>query len=379
MIRVFGFTSILLLSLAIGTATAANYTKPVWYDEVKAESKAKGENMKKCTKRDTLFGPSENERCPLTQKPYVCFFGAKECGLPNALTLRPAAKCTCSGTKWSCEQSPCPNAAGKPPAAVLVDTHPELKGTGTLVFPSASALETLANVDAAIRQTIIKAPDLAASYLRLGFHDCAPNFPGGGGCDGCVNMAKELDPTTGLMAPVAFSNNGVDKGVYPLEPIVKEYETSEVSRADIWAYATLVAVDASQNDLNFLNGSFKVGRRNCETRGLCNGNSTDPAFCSLNGMEKEEELIGADIDFHELMTWMDTHFGFTQDEVVALMGAHTIGQVNRNNSGYIGQWTENNTVLGMWYHVRNRVLLCPLPVHQFRCLLTPCFLSLCGR
>jgi len=205
-------------------------------------------------------------------------------------------------------------------------------------------METLKKVETAIRQTIAEKPDLAASYVRMGFHDCAPNFPGGGGCDGCVNMALVPDPITGIMTPEAFSNNGVDKAVYPLEPIVLEHESAEVSRADIWAYAVVVAIDATQDDMDFLDGSFKVGRRNCETRGLCRLNSTDPAFCSLNGMEKEEELTGADIDFHELMKWFKDHYPLmSQDDVVALLGAHTLGQVNRNNSGYEGQWVVNNT------------------------------------
>lgn len=160
-------------------------------------------------------------------------------------------------------------------------------------------------------------------------------------------MAVAPDSITGVVGPVAFSNNGADMAVYPLEPIWNQYQTAEVSRADIWAYATLVAANFTQAEIDFLDGSFKVGRRNCEDRGLCNDNSTDPAFCALNGMEKEEELTGADIDFHELMAWMDFHFGFSQDEVVViLLGAHTLGQVNRNNSGYDGFWVENHTVLG---------------------------------
>ena len=40
----------------------------------------------------------------------------------------------------------------------------------------------------------------------------------------------------------------------------------------------------------------------------------------------------------QMYTYFDEHFDFSPNEVVALMGAHTLGGARRQNSGYIGLW-----------------------------------------
>lgn len=66
--------------------------------------------------------------------------------------------------------------------------------------------------------------DLRPKLLRLGFHDCV------GGCDGCIDL-HNMD-NTGLELPIAA-----------LTPIVEKYKSHGISRADIWALATLTAAD----------------------------------------------------------------------------------------------------------------------------------------
>ena len=39
-----------------------------------------------------------------------------------------------------------------------------------------------------------------------------------------------------------------------------------------------------------------------------------------------------------MMTYFEEEFGFSQKEVVALMGAHTLGGCDPDNSGYDGPW-----------------------------------------
>lgn len=72
------------------------------------------------------------------------------------------------------------------------------------------------------------------------------------------------------------------------------------------------------------NIEFKWGRVDCETSPTTTETHTFP----------EPTMTRA-----EMMTYFDTHFGFTENEVVALMGAHTLGGAARANSGYAGVWT----------------------------------------
>ena len=49
-------------------------------------------------------------------------------------------------------------------------------------------------------------------------------------------------------------------------------------------------------------------------------------------------LPEAHIGTKELFHFFDEEYGFTVRETVALMGAHTIGSLARENSGFDGQW-----------------------------------------
>lgn len=108
----------------------------------------------------------------------------------------------------------------------------------------------------------------AAKFLRLGFHDCLPyedSEGGKNGCDGCLNfngMGKDHENLTaqGMQGPSKFStdNNGLWWTVEILEEIytnrrfpigegIKKLDISlkkaGKSRADLWAFATMVAVE----------------------------------------------------------------------------------------------------------------------------------------
>ena len=200
-----------------------------------------------------------------------------------------------------------------------------------------SVEETLALADVRIRQNI--APPnrgLAATYLRLGFHDCVPND---GGCDGCLNL--ETNP----------ANNGLRVAVDSLAPIVADLEDERVSRADLWAYAVLVAAEVSQ-DTHIFTDDFEVGRLNCETAGTCSGNN-----CATFGPDEEADHPSAHLTTHELLDFMDAHFGFGARETVAIMGVHTLGEALPENSGFEGElgWVENNEVLGKFLRLSKRL------------------------
>jgi hypothetical protein len=188
-----------------------------------------------------------------------------------------------------------------------------------------------------IRQIIKYDPFIAPTILRLGFHDCAPNGAAGG-CDGCVNLSHE-------------ENFGLLPAVQALSGIVADLENPElgVSRADIWAFAVLVAVNVSQADITFMD-EFQIGRKNCETVGTCDGDTTD---CATSGPDRITDFPSAESTTHELLTYMSDHFQFDADQTVAIMGAHTIGRALPINSGYEGQfgWVPNPLSLGMVFTI----------------------------
>lgn len=198
-----------------------------------------------------------------------------------------------------------------------------------------TAEEVLAQIDSLIRDTIQQNSRIAATYVRLGFHDCVPNGDDLGGCDGCLNLASNP------------ANNGLSPAVEALAPIVDELENADlgISRADIWAYAALVGAEVSQSDLSFTN-NFRVGRVNCETRGTCS--DTDPLVCASNGPDQEADFPSPDLTTHELVTFFDLHFGYSADQTVAIMGAHSLGRTFQQNSGFDGEdgWVNNEFRLG---------------------------------
>lgn len=161
---------------------------------------------------------------------------------------------------------------------------------------------------------------LKAKFLRLGFHDCV------GGCDGCVNMNNP-------------DNKGLDVPIDALQPIVDRYASRGLSRADIWALATLVGAESSQSRNTGPSYSFDwIGRVDCSSS---NGKSgPDPA------------LPSADLDNAGILHYFDREFGYTPRETVALMGAHSIGTLSRENSGFTGNngWNRNNRVLDVGYY-----------------------------
>ena len=63
-------------------------------------------------------------------------------------------------------------------------------------------------------------------------------------------------------------------------------------------------------------------------------------------------LPEADITTSELFHFFDNEFGFSVKETVALMGAHTIGTLARENSGFNGTngWVRDNLLLDNDYY-----------------------------
>jgi len=148
--------------------------------------------------------------------------------------------------------------------------------------------------------------------VRFGFHSCV------GGCNGCINL-NEVD------------NTGFDEFSVGLEKIYKKLglEKLQISRADFWA---LTAIVATENAINKHGGSpvkvpcFKYywGREDCET---------SPDLRDIN------EFPAPSMNSEQMFGYFKREFDFGKDEVVAILGAHTLGNAELKNTGHTGFWT----------------------------------------
>ena len=247
-------------------------------------------------------------------------------------------------------------------------------------------------------------PDIG-KVIRLAFHDCIKDEETGG-CNGCLNFEGMGTENAGVkqqgcqienveeqrsetcardFLPKTTDNNNllwvsqVLEKVYtarnlPIPPFNKKStkkgktkftqgslkETGK-SRADLWAYAGLVAIelaaqyhnnqcksctssDCSSKTDTFCAGqvdendpsclytmpaiTFKYGRRDCVQK--CTGGDDAYGFCSP-AYEKHPNPHGNGKSVTEFLA---DDFGLTGRESIALLGAHTFGHANEQISGF---------------------------------------------
>lgn len=183
--------------------------------------------------------------------------------------------------------------------------------------PAALSIEQAINsASEEIRTLLDSNQDLGAKFVRLGFHMCV------GGCDGCIDINNP-------------DNKGLEIPIDAIAPTVTKYN-GLLSRADIWSLATLVAAEEAQRRQGRISFPLEyVGRTDCAS----NDGKTGPI----------QDLPSPDLTTHQLLTFFSSNFGLSTRETVALMGAHTIGQMTRENSGFNGQWANNNRILDGGY------------------------------
>ena len=133
-------------------------------------------------------------------------------------------------------------------------------------------------------------------------------------------------------------NKGLDVPINALAPIVKKY-AGVLSRADIWAMSAMVGPDVSQPR----NANFRVdfdftefGRIDCEKQQTeCRNAAGVSHGCSAT-RGPHREVPGMNTNTHDLFTFFQKQYGFSTADTVAIMGAHTIGTLERKNSGVDG-------------------------------------------
>ncbi|XP_076929647.1 lignin-forming anionic peroxidase-like [Bidens hawaiensis] len=168
-------------------------------------------------------------------------------------------------------------------------------------FYDGSCPNALRTIRTTIRTAISRERRMAASILRLHFHDCFVQ-----GCDASIMLD---DTPTIISEKNALPNKGSVRGYEVIEAAKSEVEKlcpGVVSCADV---LTLAARDASEM-VGGPSWSVKLGRRDSTTASLVQAETGLPSFkAPLDSLIK---------------TFGDN--GLSARDMVALSGAHTIGQ-----------------------------------------------------
>jgi hypothetical protein len=162
---------------------------------------------------------------------------------------------------------------------------------------------------------------LRPKFVRLGFHDCL------GGCDGCIDLTNP-------------DNFGLEEPIDALASVVAAYtREGGLTRADIWAMAAMLAAqDAQPRNRGVSYEFYWYGRATCS---------------ATDGKGGPDRIMPSpDFTTSGLLHFFSSEFGFNARETVAIMGAHSIGTLSQENSGFHGPngWTNNNNILDNRYY-----------------------------
>ena len=219
--------------------------------------------------------------------------------------------------------------------------------------------------------------------IRLAFHDCVKNIDPVtnkkiGGCDGCLNwkgVGFRFKSSANDEIPFSYDtpkhqdNNGLEYTVKALELVYTNpawpsnapslptsLKKSGKSRADLWQFAANVALELEiersnfacdlhirENQVNVLEGkdacklklhkpiTFQYGRADCipdESKRL-----TNLSYEATN----EESEFNAYGKANVILETMSEDFGFTAEQTISLMAAHSVadGKNARQDTAYV--------------------------------------------
>ena len=147
-------------------------------------------------------------------------------------------------------------------------------------------------------------------------------------------------------------NAGLDKPINVLQNIANDFESRGLTRTDIWTLAALVATEtalpSAERDILF--DMQWVGRQTCEQKVDCgvdfNGNLSTCTAMRGPHVPQAHATMGT----RSIQSFFEAEFDFSPQQVTALMGAHSVGQMHRQNSGFEGRWDLSSTQLdgGYW-------------------------------
>eukprot|EP00980_Cylindrotheca_fusiformis_P016249 scaffold4829_cov129-Cylindrotheca_fusiformis.AAC.9 len=161
---------------------------------------------------------------------------------------------------------------------------------------------------------------LAGTFIRLAWH-CSGTYDKKDGSGGSNGARMRFKPES------AYGNNaGLDKARAALEPIKSKYP--DMTYADLYTFAGVVAVEEAGGPKI----PFSLGRVDDK-----DGSVSDP----------KDRLPNADMGGRkntiEHMRQVFGRMGFSDQEMVALLGAHAMGRCHTDASGFWGPWTNAET------------------------------------
>ena len=224
---------------------------------------------------------------------------------------------------------------------------------------------------------------LAPKAVRLGFHDCLKYADGSGGCDGCLNWhnvgrrikaewVSRSAPNVGVT-----DNNGLGGLAKRLEEIytmtnypkgspqlAQSLQETGKSRADLWAYASMIGVEFGIDMTNIAcknRTDPRVRQRTCVhdpnteecfvrpsrpfifQSGRADCTEFDPSFPYRTS--KQEHHPSPLDNGQKTVAYFKDDFGFTGQETAAIFGAHTFGNPHFSISLFPYTWTSSGTHL----------------------------------
>ena len=262
-----------------------------------------------------------------------------------------------------------------------VDNWETITGKDIYKRYSRDAGATLSGIKENARLEDVVLPNLS-KLVRLSFHDCLKDTETGG-CNGCLNFRNmgtegEGSESQGCHRSKTCPKDSLERRidnnnllwvarvleilyVDPTPPfsrskkfrLKKSLRESGKSRADLWAYAGLVAIEISSylhNNFCDPKGtglcpgqfdensppchyrlptlSFKTGRRDCMPN--CVGVDSFYDFCSSANEIQPDALGNGD----SVTKFFKDTFNFTPRESIAILGAHSLGHAHEQVSGF---------------------------------------------
>lgn len=169
-------------------------------------------------------------------------------------------------------------------------------------------------------KSLVESKGCGPILIRLSWHD-AGVYSTGALTGGCPNAAMRFtDAGEGTFG----ANAGLpDVAVGLLKEISDKYVPAKISNADLWTLAANVAIETMGGPAI----PTKFGR-------------VDASDSSASVESQAGRLPDGDKGIPHLREIFHPK-GFTDRDIVALSGAHTVGSCHADRSGFDGAWTEN--------------------------------------
>lgn len=149
-------------------------------------------------------------------------------------------------------------------------------------------------------------------------------------------------------------NAGLLKPIQAFQSVVDTFALRGLTRTDIWVLAALAAAEVARPpphvDIAF--PLHFIGRRTCEMSIPLGGCGVDffgnPTVCDMTH-GRHVELPHGTIGTQSINDFFVREFNFTPQQITAIMGAHSVGRMSRENSGHSGTWDLSPTTLDNGY------------------------------